>query len=279
MQVESNSNPSLLSTPNPRPHILLPAATPTTAIHAMQDGNRCPSLRELCLEYVEGARISLDNVLAALELSHTHDIPDVRRRALQFLSDSWKGVRARHARPDLEAVLGSELLTALEREQAELDTAVRKLKTRGDVIQVSPTPSLMQAHGEQIAQTPIISRAIHPRQNVQEEQSNNHKYGGGYENCVRCGGNVYLYERLRLAPSLVFHQACFRCAECSCKLEVHNFELSADKDTVSTSGPAGRYVPLIIHTADLIACNLDTSCVDLVSRYFAQLSKSQRWDV
>ena len=241
----------------------------------MQDGNRCPSLRELCLEHVEGARIGLDNVLAALELSHTHDIPEVRRRALQFLSDSWKGVRARLARRDLEAVLGSELLTALDDQQAQLDIAVRKLKTHGDVVQVSPTPSLMLAHGEQIAQTPIISRAISfPRQNVQEVQSN-HKYGGGYENCVRCGGHVYLYERLRLSSSLVFHQACFRCAECACKLEVHNFEMSADKHTVSTSGPAGRYVALIIHT-DLITCNLDTSCVDLVSKYFAQLSKAKR---
>ena len=153
----------------------------------------CPSLRDLCLEQIAGAKITMPNVLAALELSHTHDIPEMRQKAERFLRDSWRGVRARHAHPELEAALGSELLGVLDREQAELDAAVRKLKTMGEVAAVSPPPpsSPPPRTEKAAAAAPPSDEAVARRAPVRR-----FSFGGPSEKCVKCGKTVYKAERI-----------------------------------------------------------------------------------
>jgi hypothetical protein len=63
------------------------------------------------------------------------------------------------------------------------------------------------------------------------------------EKCVKCGKTVFQAERLAVdgrgsdGPR-VFHAACFRCCACSCKLALHNFEMSADGTMVSDGRPS-----------------------------------------
>jgi hypothetical protein len=95
--------------------------------------------------------VTLGNALGAFHLAHTHDIPELRERALRFVRDSWPGMRARHGAADLEAVLGRELFAALEREQAELDAAVRRLKTLGEVVErAAGTPAPLPEHASPV---------------------------------------------------------------------------------------------------------------------------------
>jgi hypothetical protein len=158
----------------------------------------CPSLRDLCLEQIAGAKITMPNVLAALELSHTHDIPEMRQKAERFLRDSWRGVRARHAHPELEAALGSELLGALDREQAELDAAVRKLKTLGDVAAVSPPPPSPPPPRTQRGGMGRTAAAAPPSDDVDARRApaRRFNFGGPSEKCVKCGKTVYKAERV-----------------------------------------------------------------------------------
>lgn len=190
----------------------------------------CPSLRNLCLQQIAGAKITMPNVLAALELSHTHDIPEMRHKAERFLRDSWRGVRARHANAELKAALGSELLSALEREQAELDAAVRKLKTLGDVAAVSPPPAPPPLRTQRAAAAPSSDDA-----DARRAPARRFNFGGPSEKCVKCGKTVYKAERLAVdrqgAEPRVYHHACFRCKNCDCKLVLSNFEMSAGGDT------------------------------------------------
>lgn len=52
-------------------------------------------------------------------------------------------------------------------------------------------------------------------------------FGGGGEKCAACAKTVYAAEKLGVHGK-VFHQACFKCATCSTKLKVHNFEVDSD---------------------------------------------------
>lgn len=53
------------------------------------------------------------------------------------------------------------------------------------------------------------------------------RLGGGGEKCVKCGTTVYLAER-RVANGRPFHEDCFRCGECRCRLTATSFCLLED---------------------------------------------------
>ena len=109
-------------------HLSAKTDAPSTGAEGSGLGAGVPSLRRLCMQLIGDARVDVDNVLAALELGTAHGIPALRNRAERFVRSTWKGVRAQHSEEALQEALGRDVFAAFEREQADLDAAVRKLK-------------------------------------------------------------------------------------------------------------------------------------------------------
>jgi hypothetical protein len=181
-----------------------------------------PSLRDMCAELVSSSIINLDNSLAALQIAQMAHMPQLAQRAEDFIRRSWAGVRERHNERELKFVLGEDTVLALEREQADISASVARLKIVGNV--TADPPADVPPASSKAAHQPIST----PRTSTQSggRPSKRFSFGGCAEQCAQCSKTVYPAERLA-AHGKVFHQVCFRCEDCKCKLAMHSFEMDS----------------------------------------------------
>ena len=192
-------------------HLSAKTDAPSTGAEGSGLGAGVPSLRRLCMQLIGDARVDVDNVLAALELGTAHGIPALRNRAERFVRSTWKGVRAQHSEEALQEALGRDVFAALEREQADLDAAVRKLKITGTVVD-GPARDIagpVQMQPDASVQAQAVRNADSKRV-APQSTGGRFRFGGGGEKCTRCAKTAYPAERVAVNDR-IFHQACFRC--------------------------------------------------------------------
>ena len=184
-----------------------------------------PPLLSLCLDAVERLLIiNLDNALDVLQYGRTHDLFPLEQRASAFIRQSWAGIAKRHSADDLATVLGQATYEAMAKEAEEIKQTVDRLRLRGMVLD-SPSPAAKDGTITVVAQTSIqpatrSTASTTPRRGWRPPVT--------AEKCVRCEKTVYAAERLSPAAGLVWHAPCFRCDQCSCKLNIQSYEFGAE---------------------------------------------------
>jgi hypothetical protein len=185
-----------------------------------------PSLLDLCCAAVDRLLIiNLDNALDVLQYAQTHDLEPLAQRAKTFIRNSWTGLSARHTADNLRFVVGQEEYEAMAQEADAISRAVDRLRLTGTV--VVPSTS-----GPDLNAAPVLS----PRHTASSKQAvpalSTPRRGWRFpaaatttELCAKCGKAVYAAERLSPVSGLVWHAACFRCDQCSCKLTIQSSEL------------------------------------------------------
>lgn len=189
---------------------------------------KVPSLLDLCCAAVDRLLIiNLDNALDVLQYAHTHDLEPLTERATAFIRKSWAGLTTRHTAPNLCAVLGRKEYETMAKEADDISRAVARLRLTGTVVAASN--SAIDLNGAQVlspsspaSSMQAATAASTPRRGWRPPAA-----AVATEKCVKCGKAVYSAERISPVSGLVWHAACFRCDECSCKLTIQSFELGA----------------------------------------------------
>lgn len=145
-----------------------------------------PTLRELCIDFISTTVINLENSLSVLYFANMHNVPRLEERAAAFVRKSFAGLRTKHSADDLIAALGAQQYAALEKEQLEIESATRRLKLLGAIVE-TPKAAL-----EPAATTAVTASAKAPAPAESATTRRRFSFGGGGEKCHKCEKTVCL---------------------------------------------------------------------------------------